>query len=85
MNDDTDHSRQTSNSSAITVVVLALPLLYALSLGPAALAFRKYSALKPMENAALAFYAPMFWLHENTSLKQPIESYVEWWDRLDRK
>lgn len=85
MNDGADNSRSSPSSSAIVAVVVLLPLIYALSFGPAAFVFNKYSALKPMENAALAFYAPLFWLHENTSLKQPLQSYLEWWERLARK
>ncbi|MBN8419383.1 MAG: hypothetical protein J0L73_10740 [Verrucomicrobia bacterium] len=85
MNDDTDNSRQTSNSSAITVVVLALPLLYALSMGPVAFVFGRYHSLKSMEKAAQAFYAPMFWLHAHTFLKEPLEYYLGWWERLARK
>lgn len=27
-------------------------------------------------------YAPIFWLYEHTSLKQPLDSYMAWWERL---
>ncbi len=84
MEDDADRPRQSSNSSGIVALLVALPLLYALSMGPAAFFFSKYPTLKPMEDAAQAFYAPMFWLHQHTSLKEPIENYVGWWERRGR-
>lgn len=65
-------------------VMVLLPLIYAFSIGPAVFMFNKYSALQPMGDAAADFYAPVLWLNEHTSLKQPIESYLEWWARLAR-
>ncbi len=86
MNDDeTDRSRQSSNASGIVAMLVALPLLYTLSIGPFAFILNKYPSLAPMEKYAGAFYAPVLWLHDHTSLKQPIASYTQWWVRLARK
>lgn len=82
MNDDADSARQGSNSTAIGALMTLLLLLYAFSIGPVAFMFNKYPALQPMQDPAAAFYAPVFWLDEHTSLKQPIDSYLEWWVRL---
>lgn len=85
MDDDTDNSRQSSNSTAIAAVMVALPLLYAFGIGPTVFMFSKYPALQPMEDAATAFYAPVFWLDEHTALNKPIEIYLGWWARLVSK
>lgn len=78
MEDDTDNPRQSSNSAAIAAVML-LPLFYALSIGPAALYLRLHHGSQALEEAVVKFYRPILWLYGHTSLKQPIESYLDWW------
>ncbi|WP_395739689.1 hypothetical protein [Prosthecobacter sp.] len=85
MNDEPDNSRPSSSSSAILALVVALPLLYVLSIGPAAYLMSKFRAGQGVEDAASAVYAPILWLHEHTPMKQPIESYIDWWERLARR
>jgi len=83
-NDDGDSSRQNSSSSAIGALLVALPLLYAFSMGPVAFLVEKYHVMSSMGAPVRTFYMPMIWLHEHTSLKQPLESYVKWWENLAR-
>jgi hypothetical protein len=33
----------------------------------------------PFANTLNAFYTPVFWLHENSLLRQPLEWYARWW------
>lgn len=60
-----------------TTIVLLLPLLYVLSIGPVA---RCAAARPDDDHAALErFYAPVVWLHDHTFLEQPLEWYVNLW------
>jgi hypothetical protein len=61
----------------LTVFVLALlPVLYVLSIGPAAmLAKRGY-----FQDGVHYVYVPVIWLHDHTPLKLPLELYVSWWE-----
>ena len=71
---------QKGNSSwwAIVLVLLLLPVLYVLSLGPAV------ALVPPTGNgadAARVFYTPLIWLRENTPLRKPLEWDVELWEK----
>ena len=67
---------QRSWAGTAALWVLLLPIVYALSVGPAfAIALR----LQLREEPLVLAYAPVIWLHRNTPLKKPIEMYVEWW------
>ncbi|WP_395742644.1 hypothetical protein [Prosthecobacter sp.] len=83
--DDTDRARPSSHFTGLAALSIALPLLYALSIGPVAYMLVKYPSLKPMEGAAATFYAPMLWSCHYTSFEQPLVNYVGWWERLARR
>jgi len=57
---------------------LALLVFYVLSFGPAAVIADRTG----WNEALLVAYAPVMFLHQNTSLRRPIESYVSFWNRL---
>lgn len=57
-------------------VVIALPLLYVLSIGPAAIIYKK---CPKSHHAFLEFYHPVIWLYENTALQRPIGWYAHLW------
>jgi len=66
-------------AAVCVVLVILLPAVYVLSLGPAV---RYYDGCSPaMQNAIETVYAPLVWLHENTILEEPLRWYVELWDR----
>ena len=75
--DDLAQERITSRiSAAFAGLGLALPLLYVLSVGPAA----KLSMMYPNTMGGLRmFYIPLIWLHDHTPLRAPLEWYVELW------
>ena len=76
-----DSPRRGSDSTAIFVLLL-LPVIYMLSIGPVIFAVEKLHAKSAMQKPVMTFYAPMSWLYEHTALKKPIERYVEWWVKL---
>lgn len=82
MSEEKVSSREGSNSTATVVIVVALPLLYALSIGPAALYMTLHHGSQALEGAAVKFFQPILWLHDHTALKQPIEAYMDWWRSL---
>jgi hypothetical protein len=68
-----DDEGESHRSSAWMVWLAALPLLYVLSIGPAAMIVKG----KPTEVVTWRkVYAPLVWLHENTFLRRPLELYV---------
>lgn len=84
MNDETDRHKKpgTAGWAAILVVV---PMIYVLSIGPVGYLAQQFSLPPSMKGPFLAFYGPVIWLHDHTSLKGPIERYSEWWGRLARR
>ncbi len=74
-----------SSTAAWAAVLVMLPLVYMLSMGPVGYVVQRFSVPATMHGPALKFYGPVIWLHDHTSLKGPIESYLEWWDRLARR
>jgi hypothetical protein len=76
-----DDSRRGSESTAIFVLLL-LPVIYMLSIGPVIFAVEKLHAKSAMQKPVMTFYAPILWLHEHTALKKPIDRYVDWWVKL---
>ena len=81
MSDDTSRN---SNSTAIMVLMIVLPLLYGFSIGPAIYFTEKFHPSASIEKPLKAFYAPVLWLHEHTFLKQPLESYERFWMKMAR-
>lgn len=61
----------------------ALPVLYTLAIGP--LAFLSVGGyLAPWADEALEnSYKPLFTVSDTTSLKEPLETYIMWWVRLN--
>jgi hypothetical protein len=54
------------------LLIIGLPVLYALSIGPVAAITNKTG----YQSAAMQFYQPVIWLHEHTVLRRPLEIYV---------
>lgn len=82
-----DDAPRNSNSATtgILAIVAVLPLIYAFSIGPVAYGVEKFPASRSMRPFIMTFYEPLTWLHDHTSLKQPLESYVDWWQNLARR
>ncbi len=82
MNNNTQHDQHKPGRSLVGCVIfliIALPVLYLLSIGPILWLFIH------MTWSMDTYYAicfPLVWLHENSFLKEPIEwyfsSYVSW-------
>ena len=56
-------------------VILAAPLLYILSIGPALMFLGTWWSLDVFE----VIYAPVIWLHDHTPLEKPLEWYLQLW------
>jgi hypothetical protein len=76
MADENDKSNFSRVWAMIALSVVALPLLYVLSVGPAGIVTHKFPQLGP---PATVFYQPLIWLHDHTFLKGPLEAYVNFW------
>ena len=64
---------ESDRGSAWVVWLIALPIVYILSIGPVAMITKN----NPREAAAMRkVYAPVIWLHEYTVLRKPLELYV---------
>ena len=63
----------------VAATLLALLLLYVLSIGPVVYLHvklkRDFTVLDP-------FYVPLVWVIEHSSLGEPFYEYVSWWVRL---
>ena len=57
--------------------LIALPVLYVLSIGPAAVIVAKRDL--PNDALVVKFYAPVIWLHGHTPLRGPLENYLALW------
>jgi len=70
---------QKQKSGHVVLIWLTiLPVLYVLSLGPAIAISSK--AWFPIPDKFIeAFYAPLIWLHDNTSLAGAFEAYAKLW------
>ena len=77
MADPVEKSRAIRTLSWLVAVAVCLPLIYALSIGPAIVADAKVPQAwrAPIE----AFYAPVVWLDRNTFLKTPLDYYFHFW------
>lgn len=73
---------KSSHTAAWSAVIVALPLMYVLSIGPVAYLAHKLGMYSAASGLAQAFYAPVIWLHDHTVCKAPLESYLDWWERL---
>ena len=62
----------------LCAIVCALGSLYVLSIGPAAWIVTRTGG---GEEAVRCIYTPVIWLHDNTSLKDPLAKYVEFFER----
>ena len=67
--------------SSVTTALLALPILYVLSIGPVIYAYNANgNTLGPRTDVACEiFYTPLVWLYENTPLRIPLDWYFELW------
>lgn len=64
-------------SSSWAYWIIALPLIYILSIGPVG-ALTKKSSPPTMQKVRMVYY-PVIWLHDHTPLKKPLEIYANAW------
>ena len=70
-------------NAGVTTALIALPILYALSIGPVAYTLVHNHPVNPRLMAAVnAFYKPLELLYEHTPLKVPLDAYLRWWGEL---
>lgn len=65
-----------SGGGWVFALLLLMPVLYVLSIGPMALLADK--GVLPREPVR-EFYKPVVWLHDHTPLARPLEWYGEVW------
>ena len=79
---DSDKRRSRSGPALVLVIVLLLPVLYVLSIGPAALVIQATGQNDELIAVVEVVYYPVMWLQEHTPLADPIGWYVELWEDL---
>ncbi|MGV3533472.1 MAG: hypothetical protein ACO1QR_13985 [Chthoniobacteraceae bacterium] len=69
-----------------TTALVAVPVLYILSIGPLAYAFEKSGRpISPQMEAALTvFYAPLRLLCRHTPIQEQLNEYIDWWADLGK-
>jgi hypothetical protein len=77
-----DEQEKTSRTWWLILCAAMLPVLYVLSVGPAAYVIER---TRSGQEAGRLFYAPLIWLHDNTPLRGPLEWYVRSWEKAARK
>ena len=73
-----DEAPNSSSSNRLVLIIVLLPVLYLLSVGPA---IRYQRSLLWAQPFLEKFYSPLLWLHENTLLRAPLDAYARLWDR----
>ncbi|MBI3463355.1 MAG: hypothetical protein HY000_09890 [Planctomycetes bacterium] len=73
-----NHSDRVVLPGLVLAALLSWAFLYIVSLGPAIVLSSFWRAT---ENALQRIYTPLIWLHEHTSLKEPLEWYASFWER----
>lgn len=71
-----EEREQKSSVSGWLWVILAVPLVYVLSIGPVA-AIAERSGGPP--SGVRQVYAPLKWLYDHTFLRKPLEAYLKLW------
>jgi hypothetical protein len=66
----------------IATVLVGLPLIYFLSVGPAVVIVVKAPKLR---DQVRSIYAPMIWLHDQTRLKDTMDHYLGFWEQTARR
>lgn len=68
--------RRASGLEVVVIAVLALPVLYVLSVGPVV----KVAQWLDLDGDRLkTAYAPLIYLHDHTPMKKPLEWYIGVW------
>ena len=73
---------RSSGAAAVVamLVLLLLPLLYVLSIGPVVWLHGRGMMSPAITNAAETIYEPLDWAAQRSALvEQPLSAYVEWW------
>ena len=68
-----------------TVVIVILPVIYALSIGPVIYWMERHRPARGPDPWLQTFYGPLLWADEHTPLKKPLDVYTDWWVRLAHK
>jgi hypothetical protein len=76
MSEEREDQSSSRKFSAAVAILLAVPLLYVLSVGPVEAVSQKIPSSR---GAVRQFYAPVIWLRNNTTLQKPLDLYVGLW------
>ena len=75
-------SRLTRIVHHVVVMMIILPIIYVLSVGPAIFIVVKFPKMRAPIHAV---YAPMIWLHDHTDLKKIMAPYLAFWESAARR
>ena len=79
-------SSRNSRSAGVATALIALPIVYVLSIGPVAYWVEGRGWFRsPAADAALSLiYAPLMLIVDSTGLTEPFDRYLEWWVELSK-
>lgn len=82
--DSSSHSNPSARSHATAwtfALLLALPLLYLLSVPPVVIFTLKPRGSLPFPRFLKLYTTPYDWLHDHTPLEDPLHDYFGWWSK----
>ncbi|OAI56919.1 hypothetical protein AYO49_03240 [Verrucomicrobiaceae bacterium SCGC AG-212-N21] len=66
-----------------TLTACLLPVLYVASVGPVGGLFRNgFIGFNPSRPWVFQIYYPVGWLAEATSMEEPLQRYISWWEEV---
>ena len=77
-----DIKKKSHRSGLIAWLIVLLPVIYVLSIGPFAWWDRpRTQGTRELDPDGLwvRFYAPVCWLHDQTPLRKPLDAYYKLW------
>lgn len=81
MADNQESSPRNRAPALVAALVIGLPLLYLLSVGPVFFLLDKTNSFGGLVSWewVVKFYWPVEWIYENTFMKAPIDLYLRLW------
>ena len=76
---DSQPGHRRSGAAVAIALVILLPILYVLSIGPAVMFVGITGTEQQLGPVLEVVYYPVLWLHDNTWLRGPLETYIELW------
>lgn len=74
-----EDARKRGYGTTVAMALLVFVVVYVLSVGPVVVLVERWGT---GEAVIEVVYRPLGWLHDNTPLRQPVDAYLEFWQRV---